>query len=123
MHASQLLLFALPSALAVHLYSVPQSLSLAEADETNDCVLPDSYYVSDFQSTSGTGGTNLTAFSFDFKDMKTGISTPCEFNSSSVSTLPGSSSRYPCDNSSVDFIWQDEPNWLTMIEYVCSEDG
>ncbi|KAH6899010.1 hypothetical protein B0T10DRAFT_454332 [Thelonectria olida] len=120
MHAGHLLLSALPSALAVHLYSVPNHLSLAEADETNDCVLPDNYHILNFRSTSGSGGTNLSAFGFTFKDTKTKVTTPCEFNSTSKATaVTGSTARYACDDSSVEFIWQDKPDYLTMIEYVC----
>ncbi|KAI5466605.1 hypothetical protein BGZ63DRAFT_448885 [Mariannaea sp. PMI_226] len=115
----------LPPTFAAHIYTLPDSLALAEADDTNACILPDHYRILNFTSTSGEQGENLTSFNFIFEETKTKVKTPCGFNSTSDPIeFPGSSTRYRCNNRNVEFIWQDEPDYLTMVEYVCpNADG
>ncbi|CAM1507253.1 Fc.00g068940.m01.CDS01 [Cosmosporella sp. VM-42] len=117
-------LSALPTAWATVAYfdSLPQSLALKAADETNDCVLPDDYHVVDFTATSNNVGKNLTTFSFIFKDDTTKITTPCHFNSTSRSSPGTRTPRYTCDNSKIEFIHETEEGKLWMIQQVCPGD-
>ncbi|KPM37098.1 hypothetical protein AK830_g9455 [Neonectria ditissima] len=121
MHAALLLLSALPSALALHSYSVPMNLRVAEADNDDPCVLPDDYHIVGYSSEAKSDGQTLSAFNFTFKDDTTNITTPCEFNSSSVSVPGNGTPRYLCDNNDIEFLWQDEERRLTMIQKVCPD--
>ncbi|KAH7133515.1 hypothetical protein EDB81DRAFT_103420 [Dactylonectria macrodidyma] len=116
MHAAVLLLSALPSAFAIHAYSVPAGLSLAEADTSNSCVLPDDYHIKNYSAESESDGQTLS-YSFIFGDDSTKVSTPCEFNSSSIPVLVNGNPRYECDNTDVQFVW--DGSKLTMVEKVC----
>ncbi|KAF7534831.1 hypothetical protein G7Z17_g13305 [Cylindrodendrum hubeiense] len=118
MHAALLLLSALPSAFALHAYSVPNSLAIAEADTNNSCVLPNDYQIKGYSAESNSDGT-LSAFSFTFEDDTVKVTTPCEFNSSSVSVRGNPTPRYQCDNNDIEFIWEDAKQYLTMAESVC----
>ncbi|KAK7418224.1 hypothetical protein QQZ08_011327 [Neonectria magnoliae] len=120
MYAALLLLSALSSsAVALHTYSVPMNLRVAEAENDNPCVLPDDYHVVGFSSEAQGDGQTLSSYKFTFKDDTTNITTPCNFNSSSVS-IPGNGvPRYLCDNNDIEFIWEDADRDLTMIQKVC----
>ncbi|KAH7137153.1 hypothetical protein B0J13DRAFT_559044 [Dactylonectria estremocensis] len=83
MHAALLLWSALPSAFAIHAYSVPTALSLAEADTSSFCILPDDYHIKKYSAESESDGQTLSSYSFTFDDDSTKVSTRCEFNSSS----------------------------------------
>lgn len=51
-------------------------------------------------------------------DSDTDITTTCHLNSTSTNLgAAGAAPRYACDNSSVNFIWQNSK--LTMIELAC----
>lgn len=51
-------------------------------------------------------------------DSDTDITTACSLNSTSTDLgAQGGAARYACDNSAVNFIWQN--NKLTMIELAC----
>ncbi|KAH6997560.1 hypothetical protein BKA56DRAFT_2517 [Ilyonectria sp. MPI-CAGE-AT-0026] len=121
MHSALLLLSALPSAFAIHAYSVPTALSLQEADTSNSCVLPDDYHIKGYSAESESDGETLSSFNFTFLDETTNVTTPCEFNSSSVSVPGNGTPRYQCDKTDVEFIWQNATQYLTMVERVCPD--
>ncbi|KAM0437516.1 hypothetical protein ACHAPT_001880 [Fusarium lateritium] len=122
MRLGLLILSALPTTWAAHAYTVPQGLALLEADDTNSCVLPDAYHILNFKGQSKDGGKTLSAFDFNFEDEDTKVKTPCHKNSSSkVINGPGSP-RYACDNTAVEFLWDDDDQKLWMMEKVCDND-
>ena len=114
-----ILSIAIPAALAIVQYQVPHSL--AALVEDTDCILPDDFNVQKFVAESADGGKTLGSFDFIFADDSTNATTPCHFNSSSKSVVDdGRTPRFACDNSNVQFIWQNLT--LTLIEAVCPGD-
>jgi hypothetical protein len=110
------MLLAAGAAFATVQYAVPQSLSVL-VDE-DDCVLPDDFDIQNFTAQSSDGGNVLQSFDFGFLDDSTNITTPCHFNSTSKPIGdPGRTPRFACDDSVVQFIWQN--GTLTIIEGVC----
>ncbi|KAL2757109.1 hypothetical protein ACRALDRAFT_1056171 [Sodiomyces alcalophilus JCM 7366] len=105
--------------MAAYMASVPRNIrALVEADE---CKLPSEFTIRGFSGESDDGGDTLDLFEFSFQDDGTGISTLCQFNSSSEAiVLGGRTPRYACHDPSVHFIWQDTA--LTMIEKTCPDE-
>ncbi|KAK1253651.1 hypothetical protein MKX07_001728 [Trichoderma sp. CBMAI-0711] len=103
-------------------YSAPPE-RLAAAQKEAGCNLPAGFQVSDFTAkTNSTGPTPaLTAYSFAYSDPDTDVAVKCSYNSSSVSTTPGSlTPRYACENSDVKFILSGATGrTLTLIERIC----
>lgn len=126
MRSGLLTLFALPTAWAALAYTPPTALQAAAADATSDCKLPNDYHIKSFKAESANPGNNsLSSFEFAFYDDTTDVSTPCYFNSSSEATeSSGKNPRYPCQDSRIDFIWQNEVQKLWMFQKVCpGSDG
>ncbi|KAL7802127.1 hypothetical protein V8C44DRAFT_345919 [Trichoderma aethiopicum] len=103
-------------------YSAPPE-RLAAAQKEAGCKLPAGFQLKGFTAkTNGTGQTPaLTAYSFDYSDPDTKVALKCSYNSSSVSTTPGSlTPRYACENSDVKFILSGATGrTLTLIERIC----
>lgn len=116
-----LLILAAPSvnAMAAYMTQVPQQLrALVESDE---CILPEDFTISNFDAVSQDGGETLDAFQFGFLDDKTSITTTCYFNSTSEPIVEGGRTpKYPCEDARALFIWQNSQ--LTMVEKVCPGD-
>lgn len=118
-----LLLALLPSTAALNLanlaYTPPAGL-LAKAEADADCNLPRSYTIQDFVGTSNNTGETLAAYNFTFTDTTTEVTTLCHYNSSSTSTTPpGLTPRFPCEHGEIKFIWEGDDQDLWMIERVC----
>lgn len=124
MHPTLFILSALPPTWAAHAYAVPQGLALQAADATSGCSLPDVYHIRNFKASSKDSGDSLSQFGFVFQDEDSKITTPCHFNSTSQ-PIPGNGTpRYLCDNTLVEFIWDNDDSKLWMMEKVCvDEDG
>ncbi|KAI1866105.1 uncharacterized protein JN550_007794 [Neoarthrinium moseri] len=115
---SAVLVGLLAEVVASAAYSVPVEM-IAEAD----CTLPAQYTIGDFTTFGDKFNGTSNTTTFHFTDSATGIDTSCQRNSSSKSITPGrgSTPRWPCDNSNVEFIYQ--ANGLTVIEAACPERG
>ncbi|KAI1840639.1 hypothetical protein JX266_013146 [Neoarthrinium moseri] len=113
---SAVLVGLLAEVVASAAYSVPVEM-IAEAD----CTLPAQYTIGDFTTFGDKFNGTSNTTTFHFTDSATGIDTSCQRNSSSKSITPGrgSTPRWPCDNSNVEFIYQ--ANGLTVIEAACPE--
>ncbi|KAF5008211.1 hypothetical protein FDECE_5486 [Fusarium decemcellulare] len=121
MHLGLIILSALPTTLAAHAYAVPQALALQEADATDSgCTLPDAYHVRNFKAESKDSGKTLSSFDFNFEDEDTKVTTPCHKNSSSKAVESPGSPRYACDNSLIEFLWNDRDQKLWVMEKVCT---
>lgn len=119
-----LLLAALPSALAMTAYTAPASLlAMVEADDS--CELPKGYHIKNFKAKTNNTGETLTSYNFTFVEPTSGVTSFCQFNSSSVSKTPsGMLPRYACEYRDAKFIWRDDEKDLTMIQRVCpGSDG
>ncbi|KAH8788731.1 hypothetical protein F5883DRAFT_10136 [Diaporthe sp. PMI_573] len=82
-----------------------------------DCDYPAYFTIQDF-TTFSPSASNKTEVTFGYVDSDTDITTTCNLNSTSTDLgAEGAAARYACDNSSVNFIWQN--NKLTMIELAC----
>ncbi|KAK4240037.1 hypothetical protein C8A03DRAFT_13600 [Achaetomium macrosporum] len=103
-------------------YKIPSAMSevLLESD---GCILPEAFVVQDFYIWTPSAGNNSSeVINFDYADNSTSIKTKCHFNATSVNVGPeGLTPRYACDNTVVQFIWED--NRLTMIEKACPENS
>jgi hypothetical protein len=92
--------------------------------EDNGCTLPDTYYIRDFKAESKDNGKTLSGFDYTFFDEDTKLTTACHKNASSKPIVGWGTDRFACDNSDVEFIWDDETHKLWMMEKVCSKkDG
>ncbi|KAJ4272283.1 hypothetical protein NW762_000994 [Fusarium torreyae] len=124
MHIGLVILSALPTTWAAHAYAVPQGLSLMETSaEDNGCTLPDTYHIRNFKAQSKDSGKTLTGFDFLFFDEDTELTTPCHKNASSKAISGSGSDRFACDNSAVEFLWDEDYQKLWMMEKVCGGDG
>ncbi|KAH7358765.1 hypothetical protein B0T11DRAFT_330522 [Plectosphaerella cucumerina] len=116
-----ILLLAAPAANAMAAYMAELPQQIRAMVETDSCVLPEDFTVSDFTAQSQDNGNTLDAFEFGFTDDKTTVSTTCYFNSTSVPVVEGGRTpRYPCEDARALFIWQNSQ--LTLIEKVCPGD-
>lgn len=105
--------------MASYMADLPQQIRAMV--ETDSCILPEDFTVSDFSAQTQDNGNTLMAFEFGFLDDKTGVSTTCYFNSTSESIIEGGRTpRYPCVDTRALFIWQNSQ--LTMVEKVCAGD-
>jgi hypothetical protein len=104
-------------AVALTAYKVPLALSRVAAF----CVYPEEFVVKNFQIwTPATGNNRSAVINFDYTDdsVMPAIETKCHFNETSANVgAEGLAPRYACDNSLVEFIWQNGS--LTMIERAC----
>jgi hypothetical protein len=94
----------------------------AELMALDGCNYPANYTIQQFTTFSpASGNSKSPTVEFTFVDSGTSINTLCQYNISSNPTDPGVglALRYPCDNSFVSFIWQN--NSLTVIEAVCPD--
>lgn len=119
------LLASLPSAFAARLAYTPPAALTAKAQADDDCVLPRNFKVQGFTGRSNDTHSTLGTFDFKFVNAETKVQTFCHFNSSSESTTPGGlAPRYACEHGEVKFIWEDDDDYLWMIERVCpGQDG
>ncbi|KAK3362231.1 hypothetical protein B0T25DRAFT_907 [Lasiosphaeria hispida] len=101
-------------------YKLPAALPRIMLED-DSCVFPESYLVEHFNIwTPSAGNGNSTIINFQYTDIDTSIQTPCHFNVSSINVgVEGLAPRYACDNTIVEFIWQN--NTLRMIEKTCPE--
>jgi hypothetical protein len=112
----QLCLLCAPAALAAIHYAVPKSFAVMTSEA--GCTLPEGFHLQHFAGESKDGGKTFDSLDFGFLDNSTSIATPCHFNSSSKAVgQPDRTPRYACDNSLIEFIWQNSS--LTMIEGAC----
>lgn len=82
-----------------------------------DCEYPAYFTIQGF-TTFTPSASNNTEVNFGYVDSDTDITTTCALNSTSTNVgAAGAAARYACDNSSINFIWQN--NKLTMIELAC----
>ena len=108
----------IPLAASFPTYALPEAFTkslLAEAS----CSLPEVFTIRDFQTWAPAEGDKASmTIQFGYADNTTGIQTNCQYNSTSKNVAKaGRTVRYACDNSLVQFIWQEDT--LTMIESVC----
>ncbi|OHE97802.1 hypothetical protein CORC01_06837 [Colletotrichum orchidophilum] len=117
-----LLLIAAPAAQAVVSYmpTVPDTL-MAMVESSEDCNLPDDFQIQNFSAESPDGGKTTDSLDFTFNDDSTILNTQCHLNASSAPVSgDGRTPRYACDNTNVQFIWQNST--ITVIEKVCPGD-
>lgn len=115
--------FAAVASLATALpYRLPASFPKILLQDAS-CILPLNFTVNGFQVwTPAAGNSNASTISFQYTDSLTNINTDCHLNETSISVGPsGLAPRYACDNSIVQFIWQN--NTLTLIEKACPENN
>ena len=88
---------------------------------SEDCTLPATFTISNFVTIGSSLNATMNSTMFHFIDSDTGIDTNCYQNSSSVSaTSPtGGATRYPCDDTVVEFIYS--RGKLTLLEVACPE--
>ena len=101
-------------------YKIPFAFNRFLALDT--CLNPARFEVQDFTIWTPAAGNNAsTVINFGYLDKGTNLQTSCHFNGTSQNTMPaGYTPRFACENSYVEFIWQDEK--LTMIEAACPDD-
>jgi len=87
------------------------------------CTSPESFVIEQFEVwTPAAGNNRSTIINFGYWDNSTDIQTVCHFNGTSKNVAgPGLTARYPCDDPTVEFIWQSST--LTMIEAVCPQSN
>lgn len=87
--------------------------------DNDDCILPQSFAVHNFQIWSPAADNNRSAIiDFGYSDKSTSIETSCHYNSTSANVGPqGLDPRYACDNGVVEFMWQN--GTLVLIEKAC----
>ncbi|KAJ9157482.1 hypothetical protein NKR23_g494 [Pleurostoma richardsiae] len=113
MKYTYLLTCLVPLAASFRMYSLPKELVAMD-----DCDYPEQFTIQKLSTWTATG-SNETSLGFTFSDQGTGITTACQKNSTSaVVSKPGLTARYACDDSMVQFIWQNSK--LTVIETACS---
>ncbi|UNI15149.1 hypothetical protein JDV02_001712 [Purpureocillium takamizusanense] len=119
--ASVFLAALVPSvALAATAYTPPASLAAAAKDPGNDCSLPVSYHVLNFVGKKNSSATDLSSYSFKYRNTNSNLTTECAWDTTSKSTTPDSlTPRFACADRNVKFIWQGEQKRLTLIERVC----
>lgn len=122
LHLILLLMAAVSLAAAGPSYKIP-AVMLAALAENDGCVLPQGFVIDKFQLCLAAPDSNgSSVINFDYSDNSTGIRTPCHYNATSVNAAPeGLAPRYACDNSVVEFIWQNRT--LTMIEKACPKSN
>lgn len=125
MHWLQTAVILAPTAWAATLAGFSDlSPAKSQIEQNSDCKLPASFTVKDFTGKSNGTGSTLSSFNFTFLDPTTKVNTLCQFNSSSVSTTPGSlTKRFACNDRETKFIWEGEEDQLWMIERVCMADS
>lgn len=100
------------------------NLAYADAikeDVADDCEFPAYYTVGDFKTFTPTS-SKQTEVTFDFLDADTNITTTCSLNSTSTNIAEeGSTPKYACDDSLVDFYWSN--NKLTLVEVTCPKSS
>ncbi|TWU78374.1 hypothetical protein ED733_008703 [Metarhizium rileyi] len=120
-----LLLASFPATLAAQLaYTPPAALAVKAKDPNNNCVLPEDYHVKDFTAITNDTGHSLVSYKLTFLNTLTNSSTSCQYGSDSKpisSPNGGGLPRYSCESKDVNFIWQEEPKKLTMIQKVCPD--
>lgn len=91
--------------------------SIAKEDVDETCDYPTYYTVSNLETYTPTS-SNETEVNFGFVDADTDITTTCSLNSTSVDIAEeGRTAKYACDNSLVEFYWQNSK--LTLVEVAC----
>jgi hypothetical protein len=103
-------------------YKIPLAMSKIML-ESDGCILPEAFVIQNFYIWTPSAGNNSSQIiNFDYADNSTSINTKCHFNATSVNVgSEGLAARYACDNTVVQFIWEDET--LTMIEKACPENS
>ncbi|KAB5580734.1 hypothetical protein GE09DRAFT_449541 [Coniochaeta sp. 2T2.1] len=111
--------FSLPTQAA---YKIPFTFNKFLALDT--CSNPARFEVQNFTIWTPAAGNNAsTVIDFGYLDKGTNLQTTCHFNATSRNTMPkGYTPRFACENSIVEFIWQNETQKLTMIEAACPDD-
>ncbi|KAJ0166740.1 hypothetical protein CTA2_6067 [Colletotrichum tanaceti] len=116
-----LLVIAAPAAQAVVSYMATVPESLMTMVESTDCTLPDDFQIQNFTAESPDGGQTLDSLAFSFNDDSTLLGTLCHLDASSIPVAgDGRTARYACDDTRVQFIWQN--GTITVIEKVCPGD-
>lgn len=97
-------------------YALPANVMAAA-----DCTLPGEFEISDFKTFVDFADNTKNTTSFHYVDVDTGIDTTCQQNSTSESTSTGAAQRWPCDDTTVEFIYQTTSGvpGLTMLEKAC----
>ena len=115
---------ALPVALSLPTYTIPSAFRKFLALIEDSCVYPESpYEIQNFTIWTPAPGSNASmTIDFGYVDESTNIETSCHYNATSKNVArPQLTPRYACDNSVVEFIWQN--GTLTMIEAACPDAG
>lgn len=75
------------------------------ADATSECY-PSDYVLTDFTAYGEAANTTITELSFHYLDSDTGVSSICEFNSTSTNLSPGGQyANYACESPLLQFSW------------------
>ncbi|KAH8675991.1 hypothetical protein BX600DRAFT_192276 [Xylariales sp. PMI_506] len=100
-------------------YSIP--LKLAAAND--ECILPAQFTITEFATFGDKFNGTMNSTSFHYSDTDTNIDTDCYQNASSVGIVPvtGGTTRYPCGDANVQFIYS--MGKLTLIEIACPDSG
>jgi hypothetical protein len=113
---------SLAVALALPTYTIPQGFLRFLALDT--CTYPENpFEIQNFTIWTPAAGSNASmTIDFAYLDESTRIETSCHYNATSQNVArPEITPRYACDNTDVEFIWQNGK--LTMIEAACPEDA
>lgn len=123
-HVVGIAIIAIPFQVLGHTFA-PESSAFVSQALADGCVLPAEYHVLDFVGKSNdTKKLTLETFDFGFNDTKTLVATICHFNSTSiVVSPPGYTPRYSCDDTRVQFIYEQDFSKLWLIERLCPENG
>lgn len=115
--------FAFTVAAGVLPYTLPADFPVSIL-ASDDCVMPQKYTVDSLRiwlPAATNTDYNMTA-DFHFVDAQTSIDTLCHRNATSPNVADeGDTPRWACENSFVEFIWQDST--LTLIEKACPNNG
>ncbi|KAF5023935.1 hypothetical protein F66182_4015 [Fusarium sp. NRRL 66182] len=121
MHLGLVILAALPTTWAAHIYQLRDGLAAQEGRD--GCILPDNFRLSNLQAQSHDSGVTLDSIDFDFFDEETKRSTSCHKNASSKGIAGPGASRYSCDDTAVRFLWDGPSRKIWLEELVCRKDG
>lgn len=94
---------------------------LLQAAQQMNCTLPGKFYVRNFigQPNGTVADAPAPSFcTFSYEDPASTVKTFCQFNATSKSiTSKGPAPRFACENSNVEFIWQN--GLLTLVGRAC----
>lgn len=117
-HIVSALVAAASIAAALPTYKIPIAFPKILLEDAS-CVLPQNFTVSGLQVWSpAANNSQALTINFQYANNMTDINTGCHLNGTSKNVgASGLAPRYACDNTIVEFIWQN--NTLTLIEKAC----